>query len=138
MAFKNYAFHATGKHLLDGNWSSNSACVQLLGNGYTFNATHTTRADISAHVVGSPINVTGKASTYTSFVTNLDCDDITVTGSPAARWAAFLFWNGTTADNADKLISVIDLNTVDQVDVSITEDLQMSTSGLLQLNFSNA
>ena len=138
MALKAYGYNCTYKNLLDGDWVGGNVYAQLLSNSYNFSDVHTTRADLSTFTVSSPVPLSNKTTSYSGKETTLDCDDIVVTGSPSARWVAFLFWDGVAVVNSDKLISIVDLNSDGQVDVLVDSNLVISSSGVNRITFSNA
>ena len=138
MAFKSYGFNCTNKNLLDGDFSGGNVYAQLVGNGYTFSDAHTTRANFTNFNVGTPVPLANKTVTYSGKTTSIKANNPTFSGTPSARWVAFLFWNGTSAAATDKLISIVDLNSDGAVDVLIDQGLLFSDAGILQFTFSNS
>lgn len=136
MAFKNYLYNVSPSNVSPETWVAKNVCVQLV-TSYTYNSTHTTRADVNIEV-GTPIAVTNKTVSYSGTVTSLSADNIAPAGTLNAKWAIFYEWNGSSAQDSDKILFAVDLNTGSESDVIVDAPLVFSSSGILVVTYSNA
>jgi hypothetical protein len=123
MSVGNYTLYNTGKEaLLTDNanqitWATDTIVAVLLGNGYTPAATHSTYADISAHVIAdagyAPVVLTGKTSVNTAGTILWDCADISfgTNVSLTAKYVVFVKRAGGSLTGTDQLIGYCNLNT---------------------------
>jgi hypothetical protein len=148
MAVGNYTLYNTGKEaLLTDNanqitWASDTIVAVLLGNGYTPALTHSTYADISAHITTSPdytpVVISGKTSARTGGTILWDCADVAY-GNPVsitAKYIVFVKRAGGSLTSTDQLIGYCDLdNTNGTATVSSTNSVFTvnTTNGLFDV-----
>lgn len=91
----------------------NIYAAQLVSDGYTFDATHATRASIDAFKVGAPLVITGKGISYSGNNTYLTCDNFNfaaVQGTLDAAYCVIHLMIQSSPLPTDKLICCITFN----------------------------
>lgn len=106
--------------------------AQLVGDGYTFNDSNTTRSDVG-YFVGSPIVITGKSITREGTISYFDCNDFDFTsqGTLDAAYIIVHLMNGGSPRPTDKLILCIDIN-AGQLE-SIAIPVPLAADGLMSV-----
>jgi hypothetical protein len=133
MAITVQAYSTARQNLLSNPFASESFvyAAQLVSGGYTFDATHTTRETVG-NFIGVPVQLSGKAVSYSGDNTFLTCDDIdfvTTQGTLDAAYCIIHLMNTGSPTASDKLICclILDGGTTHAVSVPI----ELSSCGLI-------
>lgn len=108
--------------------------AQLLGQAYTFDSSHSTRADIAGALVGLPVILTSKTLTRSGAVITLDCADIDTTpqGALDAAYCVIHLMNTGSPLTTDKLLMFFNLN--ENKTVSVNSPLVIADDGLIKVS----
>ena len=117
--------------LADTPFLTNDYSIQLVTVDYTFDATHSTVADLGANVVsGEGQLLSNKTSSQTDNNNYRDADDLSYVSLPQAK-AMVLTQGPATANTTDKLIAYIDLNNGTAANTTV-ESIPFDATGLLR------
>lgn len=111
----------------------NVYAAQLVGDGYAFSSSHTTRADV-AYFVGAPLVLSGKLNYHTSNYTYLDCDDLDFKAMQGTLDAAYCVIHQMTTNAplaSDKLVACYTLNGGESE--SLSSPLTLSPCGIMAI-----
>jgi len=116
---------------LDYTDQGNIFSAQLVNEGYTFNAAHSTRRSIRANAVGNPVVLSGKTVRFSGSVTTIDCSnpDFTTQGTLDAAGMVIASMPIGSTDDSDPLLTYIDFVSVESVDRAIP----LNSTGLARI-----
>lgn len=125
----------TESNLIRGSWDSLEYLVgaQLVTSSYTYDISHTTRADIEVHTVGQLISVSGKTIIVSDGVTTINCNplDFTSNGTFNAAWVVLHEIESLSPSATDKLLMAIQLSEEATIDQSVSQAIRINPNGLI-------
>lgn len=106
--------------------------AQLLNDGYTFDSSHSTRADIAAYASDTPAVLTGKTVTYSGDTTTIDCDDILFDATYNGAYLAITYSPSGSPQNTDELVTMVEFDNGEST--SVDRAIVIQSTGLITID----